>query len=123
VSTRRHAGPGRPGNQFLTAQAHTILACDFFTADTVFLKRIYVLFFLELATRRVHVVGVTAHPTGAWVTQQARNLLMELDHRADDVQFLLRDRDLSSARSAPIATKIHRRRILGGLINEYAQAA
>jgi hypothetical protein len=206
-----HAGidpaPRRCGptwKQFLTAQAHTILACDFFTVDTVLLKRIYVLFFLELATRRVHVVGATAHPTGAWVTQHARNLLIELDHRADHLRFLLRDRDskftaafdtvftaadievirtpaqasranayaerwigtvrrectdrilianerhlitvlreytthynghrphralahrppdVSSARRAPVAAKIQRRRILGGLINEYAQAA
>lgn len=87
----RRAGP--TWQQFLTAQAHGILACDFFNVDTVFLKRIYVLFFLELATRRVHVVGVTAHPTGAWVAQQARNLLIDLDQRADTLRFLLRDRD------------------------------
>jgi putative transposase len=87
----RRAGP--TWQQFLTTQAHTILACDFFTVDTVFLKRIYVLFFVEIATRRVHVVGVTAHPTGAWVAQQARNLLMDLDQRTTTLRFLLRDRD------------------------------
>jgi putative transposase len=87
----RRAGP--TWQHFLTAQAHTILACDFFTVDTVFLKRIYVLFFVEIATRRVHVAEVTAHPTGAWVAQQARNVLMELDERAAGLRFLLRDRD------------------------------
>ncbi|MBG0569336.1 transposase [Actinoplanes sp. NEAU-A11] len=87
----RRAGP--TWQQFLTAQAHTIVACDFFTVDTVFLRRIYVLFFLEIATRRVHVIGVTAHPTGGWVAQQARNLLIDLDQRADGLRFLLRDRD------------------------------
>ena len=87
----RRAGP--TWKQFLTTQAHTILACDFFTVDTVFLKRIYVLFFVEIATRQVHVVGVTAHPTGAWVAQQARNLLVDLDQRATSLRFLLRDRD------------------------------
>ncbi|WP_327007720.1 integrase core domain-containing protein [Dactylosporangium sp. NBC_01737] len=87
----RRAGP--TWRQFLTAQAHTILACDLFTVDTVLLKRIYVLFFIKLATRQVHIIGVTAHPTGAWVAQQARNLLMNLDQRADGLRFLLRDRD------------------------------
>ena len=84
---------GPTWTQFLTAQAHAMLACDFFTVETVFLKRIYVLFFVELASRRVCVAGVTAHPTGAWVAQQARNLLMELDERVATLRFLLRDRD------------------------------
>ncbi|GII26487.1 integrase core domain-containing protein [Planosporangium mesophilum] len=87
----RRSGP--TWKQFLTAQAHTILSCDFFTVDTVLLQRIYVLFFVEIASRQVHVVGVTAHPTGAWVAQQARNLLMDLDGRVTSLRFLLRDRD------------------------------
>jgi transposase InsO family protein len=79
--------------EFLPQQAASILECDFLTVDTLFLKRVYVLFFIELASRRVHLAGITTNPDGRWVTQQARNLLMKLDEEGIRQRFLIRDRD------------------------------
>lgn len=76
-----------------------IVACDFFTVETIRLKTLYVLFFIQLSTRRVVAVGVTAHPDSAWVTQQARNAAMDLGDRGVSIRFLLRDHDARFTRS------------------------
>jgi putative transposase len=96
----RQAGLGPAGErsglswrEFLRAQAHGMLAVDFFTVETVSLQRLYVLFFIELGSRRVHLAGCTANPSGAWVTQQARQFAWGLAERSTPVRFLIRDRD------------------------------
>jgi putative transposase len=79
--------------QFLRAQASGIVACDFFTVETVLFRRLYALVFIELATRRVYLAGITANPSGDWATQQARNIVETFVDRAKPIRFLIHDRD------------------------------
>jgi putative transposase len=102
---RRHGfgpAPRRTGpswTQFLRAQAEGIVACDFFAVETIRLTTLSVLFFIHLSSRRVVLAGVTANPDLAWVTQQARNVAMDLDDHDLAVRFLLRDHDAKFNRS------------------------
>jgi putative transposase len=102
---RRHGIEPVPGRarltwrEFLREQAAGIVECDFFTVDTIWLRRLYVFFFIELERRRVHIAGITAHPNGTWATQQARNLLRTLAAEGKRPQILIRDRDVKLTNS------------------------
>src|SRR6266567_6364943 len=94
VMIRHHLDPAprrdtTPWRQFLRTQAASLLACDFFTVDTVFLTRLYVLFFIELESRVVHLAGLTTNPNASWVTQQARNVCMTLADHGRQFRFLI----------------------------------
>jgi putative transposase len=106
VLKRQHVPPtpqrqARPSTwrSFLRRHQDALLACDFFTVDTLCLRTVYVLFFLEVGTRRVHVAGCTAHPTAAWVTQQARHLSWQIQEGSLPVRVLIHDRDATFAAS------------------------
>jgi transposase InsO family protein len=107
VGELRGLGPaseraGISWREFLRAPAHGMLAVDFFTVETVSLQRLYVLFFIELGSRRVHLAGCTTNPSGAWVTQQARQLAWVLAESSTSVRFLIRDRDTKFTRDFDI---------------------
>ena len=95
-TARLGPAPRRTGptwTEFLRAQAQGVIACDFFTVETAWLRTLYVLLFIELGSRRMHLSASTVHPDATWVTQQARNLTMDLDDRSTAIRFLIHDRD------------------------------
>jgi hypothetical protein len=120
----RRAGPS--WKEFLHAQAKGMLATDFFTVDTILLRRLYVLFFVELDSRKVYLAGVTAHPADDWVVQQARNLTSLLAEGSGPAKFLIRDRDTKFTRSfdnvfRAEATRIIRTPVRAPRANAYAE--
>ena len=107
-------------------RAASILACDFFTVETVGLKTLYVLFFIELNSRRVHVSGCTATPDAAWITQQARNLVLQRPELDGGRRFLVRDRDRKFPRAfdevfRSAASKVIRTPVKAPRANAYAE--
>ena len=90
-----------------------MVACDFFTVDTVLLRRLFVLFFIEIDTRRIYLIGITANPVGEWVTQQARNLSFALAEQAHSRTFLIRDRDAKFSTSVDEVFRAEGVRIIG----------
>lgn len=97
---QRHGIPPAPDREpspswrhLMTHYRDQLLACDFFTVETLFLQTLYVLIFVEVGSRRVHFAGCTAHPDNAWVTQQARQVMWELENREPGIRFLIRDND------------------------------
>ncbi|EFL27542.1 LOW QUALITY PROTEIN: integrase, partial [Streptomyces himastatinicus ATCC 53653] len=132
-SAPRRAGP--TWREFLTSQAEAIIVCDFLHIDLASLRRGYALVFLEHGTRRLHIAGVTAHPTAQWTAQQARNLALEVDVHLESLRFLIRDRDsqytesfdavfeaegIETVQTAPRAPRMnaHCERVIGTLRRE-----
>jgi hypothetical protein len=103
-SARHRAAADPTGRNSYAPKPVGCLATDFFTVETVGLTRVYVLFVVEVERRKVHLAGITAHPTGAWVTQQARNLLMDLDSRVQRFRVLIRDRDAPAVSNRMVRT-------------------
>src|SRR5207244_10489582 len=103
---------GPSWREYLRAQAKSVIAVDFFTVDTVWLQRVYVLFFIDIASRRVYLAGCTPDPDGEWVTQQARHVAWTLSEPADPVRFVIRDHDRKFTRSFDVVFEAQGTRIV-----------